>query len=43
MTRRIFILGVIGAGTALALLPQNSKTHINIALFKVIQAVQESN
>jgi len=26
----------------LALLPQNSKTHINIAPFKVIQAVQET-
>ena len=42
MTRRVFILAVIGAGTALALLPQNSKTHINIAPFKVIQAVQET-
>jgi len=42
MTRRIFILGAIGAGTALALLPQNSKTHIDIAPFKVIQAVQET-
>lgn len=42
MTRRIFILGAIGVGTALALLPQNSKTHIDIAPFKVIQAVQEA-
>ena len=42
MTRRVFILAVIGAGTALALLPQNSKTDINIAPFKVIQAVQET-
>ena len=42
MTRRVFILALIGAGTALALLPQNSKTHINIAPFKVIQAVQET-
>jgi len=42
MTRRIFILGAIGAGTALALLPQNSKTDIDIAPFKVIQAVQET-
>ena len=42
MTRRIFILGAIGAGTALALLPQNAKTHINIAPFKVIEAVQET-
>jgi gluconate 2-dehydrogenase gamma chain len=42
MTRRLFILGAIGAGTALALLPQNAKTHISIAPFKVIQAVQET-
>ena len=42
MTRRVFILGAIGAGTALALLPQNNKTHINIAPFKVIEAVQET-
>ena len=42
MTRRVFILALIGAGTALALLPQNSKTPINIAPFKVIQAVQET-
>jgi len=42
MTRRIFILGAIGAGTALALLPQKSKTHIKIAPFKVIEAVQET-
>jgi len=42
MTRRVFILGAIGAGTALALLPQNAKTHIDVAPFKVIQAVQET-
>ena len=42
MTRRLFILGAIGAGTALALLPQNAKTHIDIAPFKIIQAVQET-
>ena len=42
MTRRVFILGAIGIGTALALLPQNAKTHIDIAPFKVIQAVQET-
>ena len=41
MERRLFILATIGAGTALALLPQNSKTHIKIAPFKVIEAVQE--
>jgi gluconate 2-dehydrogenase gamma chain len=42
MTRRVFILGVIGAGTALALLPPNSKTHIDVSPFKVLQAVQET-
>ena len=42
MTRRVFILAVIGAGTALALLPQHAKTHIDIAPFKIIQAVQET-
>jgi len=42
MTRRVFILGAIGAGTALALLPQNAKIHIDVAPFKVIQAVQET-
>jgi gluconate 2-dehydrogenase gamma chain len=42
MDRRFFILASIGAGTALALLPQNSKTHINIVPFKVIEAVQET-
>ena len=42
MDRRYFILATIGAGTALALLPQNSKTHIDIAPFKVIEAVQET-
>jgi len=42
MNRRFFILATIGAGTALALLPQNSKTHIDIAPFKVIEAVQQT-
>ena len=41
ITRRIFILSTILAGTALALLPQGAKTHINIEPFKVIEAVQE--
>jgi len=42
MDRRHFILATIGAGTALALLPQNSKTDIKIAPFKIIEAVQET-
>jgi len=42
MTRRVFIVASIGAGTALALLPKEAKTHISIAPFKVIEAVQET-
>ena len=41
VTRRIFILSTILAGTALSLLPQGAKTHIKIEPFKVIEAVQE--
>ena len=41
MTRRVFILSTLVAGTALALLPQGAKTHIKIKPFKVIEAVQE--
>ena len=41
ITRRVFILSTIFAGTALALLPQGAKTSINIKPFKVIEAVQE--
>jgi len=42
MDRRFFILATIGAGTALALLPQNGKTDIDIAPFKVIESVQQT-
>ena len=41
ITRRVFILSTIVAGTALALLPQGAKTPIRIKPFKVIEAVQE--
>jgi len=41
ITRRVFILSTIVAGTALALLPQGAKTPIKIEPFKVIEAVQE--
>ena len=41
MTRRVFILATIGAGTALVFLPQENKTHIRIEPFRVMQAVQE--
>jgi len=41
VTRRVFIASTILAGTALILLPQGAKTHIKIAPFKVIEAVQE--
>ena len=41
MTRRVFILAAIGAGTALSLLPQKAKTHITVKPFKVMAAVQE--
>jgi len=41
MTRRVFIASALLAGTALTLLPQGKKTHIKIAPFKVIEAVQE--
>ena len=40
MTRRVFIVSALLAGTALALLPQGEKTHIKIEPFKVIEAVQ---
>ena len=42
MTRRIFILSIIGIGTGLALLPQYAKTPILLEPFKVIEAVQET-
>jgi len=42
MTRRIFILGAIGVGTGLSLLPQYGTTPIKIKPFKVIEAVQET-
>jgi gluconate 2-dehydrogenase gamma chain len=41
VTRRAFITSSLLAGTALVLLPQGAKTHIKIAPFKVIEAVQK--
>ncbi len=41
ITRRVFIVSSLLAGTALALLPQNKKTHIKLELFKTLEAVQE--
>ncbi len=41
ITRRVFIASTVVAGTALALLPQDTKTHIKIDLFKTLEAVQE--
>ncbi len=40
ITRRVFIISTILAGTGLALLPQKAKTHIEIELFKTLEAVQ---
>ena len=40
VSRRSFIASSILAGTALALLPQGCKSHIDIEPFKVIEAVQ---
>ncbi len=41
MKRRIFIASGILAGTALALLPQETKSNIKIDLFKTLEAVQQ--
>ncbi len=41
ITRRVFIASSVLAGTALALLPQNKKTHVKLELFKTLEAVQE--
>lgn len=41
MKRRVFIVSSVLAGTALALLPQDTKTNIKIDLFKTLEAVQE--
>ena len=41
ITRRVFIVSSVLAGTALVLLPQNKKTHIKLELFKTLEAVQE--
>jgi len=41
MKRRIFIASTIFAGTALALLPQEQKSHVPLDLFKTLEAVQE--
>ena len=41
LTRRVFIVSTIFAGTALALLPQEKKTPVKLELFKTLEAVQE--
>ena len=41
MKRRIFIASTVLAGTALALLPQETKSNIKIDLFKTLEAVQK--
>ena len=41
ITRRVFIASSVLVGTALALLPQNKKTHVKLELFKTLEAVQE--
>ena len=41
LTRRVFIVSSLVAGTGLMLVPQGEKSSINIKPFKVIEAVQE--
>jgi gluconate 2-dehydrogenase gamma chain len=41
MKRRVFIVTTVVAGTALALLPQRTKSNIKIELFKTLEAVQQ--